>query len=49
MGWKEWLGDKGVALGIDHYGASAPYQEIYQHFGLTVDHIIQTVERMIAK
>ncbi len=33
--WHRWLGGKGIAIGIDHYGASAPAEELAQHFGFT--------------
>jgi transketolase len=35
FGWHRWVGDRGVALGIDHFGASAPAERLYQEFGLT--------------
>ncbi len=35
LGWERWVGDQGAVIGIDHYGASAPYQTIYKNFGLT--------------
>ena len=38
-GWQKWVGAQGVIMGIDRFGASAPYQQIYQHLGLTPDHI----------
>ena len=40
-GWQRWLGGNGVALGVDSFGASAPYKEIYKHFGLTVERIVE--------
>ncbi len=40
MGWREWVGDHGVIIGLDHFGASAPYKEIYTHFGLTSENIV---------
>lgn len=33
--WYRWVGTEGLALGINQFGMSAPYQEIYDHFGLT--------------
>ena len=40
FGWREWIGDDGDVIGINRFGASAPYQDIFQHLGLTVDNII---------
>ena len=37
LGWHRWVGDRGDIMSIEHFGASAPYKEIYQHFGLTVE------------
>src|SRR5260370_786448 len=37
--WSGWVGERGVILGIERFGASAPYQGIYRELGLTVDHV----------
>jgi transketolase len=34
-GWQRWVGDAGRSVGIDHFGASADYQDLYREFGLT--------------
>jgi transketolase len=39
LGWQKWVGDRGVVVGVDRFGASAPYKEIYQHFGLTPERV----------
>jgi transketolase len=39
--WYRWVGDRGDIVGIERFGASAPYQRIYQEFGLTVDEIVR--------
>lgn len=39
MGWKEWVGDRGFAFGIDHFGRSAPATDIAKAFGFTPDNI----------
>ncbi len=49
QGWREWVGERGEILGVDRFGASAPYREIYKHFGLTVDNIISKVKNMIVQ
>src|SRR5205085_3931420 len=41
MSWQRWVGDDGVILGIERFGASAPYKEIYEHLGLTVDKLVE--------
>jgi transketolase len=40
LGWERWVGDKGQIIAVNRFGASAPYQTIYEHFGLTVDAVI---------
>jgi Transketolase len=46
MSWYRWVGDDGEILGIEHFGASAPYKEIYEHFGLTVDKLVEAAKRL---
>jgi transketolase len=48
QGWDRWVGPEGVVLGLDHYGASAPYQDLYRHFGLTADAVIRAVRRLMS-
>jgi len=43
QGWHRYVGDEGKVIGIDHFGASAPYQVIYEKFGLTVEHVLEEV------
>lgn len=47
MSWYRWVGTDGVILGIERFGASAPYKEIYTHFGLTVDKLVETARSLI--
>ena len=35
LGWERHVGDRGIVIGLDRFGASAPYQEIYEHLGIT--------------
>ena len=41
MGWHRWVGPQGQVLGIDHYGASAPANTVFEKFGLTVDNVVK--------
>ena len=46
MGWERYVGD-GLRIGIDSFGASAPIDALYEHFGLTADKITpQIVARL---
>ena len=40
QGWHEWMGDNGAFIGMHSFGASAPIDKLYQHFGITVDAIV---------
>jgi transketolase len=41
QGWERYLGDRGVFLGMDRFGASAPYKRLYKEFGLTADRVVE--------
>ena len=45
--WKKYIGTEGLAFGIDTFGKSAPYKEIYKYFGLTVQNISQKAKKLI--
>ncbi len=47
--WKKYIGDDGLAFGIDNFGKSAPYQDIYKHFGLTSGNIANKTKNFIRK
>ena len=46
MSWYRWVGSEGVILGIDRFGASAPYADIYKGLGLTVDKLVEAATRL---
>jgi len=45
--WEKYVGTKGVALGINKFGESAPYKEVYNHFNLTSNKIVTLVQKML--
>jgi transketolase len=45
--WYRWVGDKGVVLGIERFGASAPYRRIYQELGLTVENVVRKAKELL--
>ena len=47
--WRKYIGENGMSFGIDNFGKSAPYKEIYEHFGLTSKNIVKKVKEMINK
>jgi transketolase len=40
MSWYRWVGSNGVVLGLTRFGASAPYEKIYEHLGMTVQKVV---------
>jgi transketolase len=40
MGWGQWVGQQGYVIGLDRFGASAPYKTIFEHLGFTVDNVV---------
>ena len=49
MSWYRWVGDNGVVLGVERFGASAPYERIYEELGITVDKLVGAAERLVAE
>ena len=47
MSWYRWVGDNGIVLGIDRFGASAPYEKIYEELGISVDKLVDAAERLV--
>ena len=47
--WKKYLGGKGMSLGIDRFGESAPYKEVYKHLNLSVEKIMTTIQEQLRK
>jgi transketolase len=47
FGWSRWVGDNGIAIGIDTFGASAPGPTNMEKFGLTADKVVQAVKKVV--
>ena len=47
MSWYRWVGSNGVVLGVERFGASAPYETIYTNFGLTVEKVIEAARTLV--
>ena len=45
FGWREYIGDRGVAIGIDRYGASAPGELVLEKLGITAAAVVEAVQR----
>ncbi|MCH9022862.1 MAG: transketolase, partial [Planctomycetes bacterium] len=47
QGWDKWLAPNGVFIGIDRFGASAPYKTIYKNLGLTPENVANTAKKLL--
>ncbi|MGB1049534.1 MAG: transketolase [Rhodothermales bacterium] len=47
MGWERWIGAAGSSVGIDHFGASAPAEELFARFGFTSDNVAAHVRKVL--
>ena len=47
MGWSKYIGDKGLALGIDHFGASAPCEKLAEEYGFTAEAVAKNVAKYL--
>jgi transketolase len=43
QGWREYVGDSGVIISLDHYGASASASQLFTEFGFTVENVVAQV------
>ena len=48
FGWERILGPDGVFIGMTGYGASAPAEELYRHFGITADAVVAAVRKRLS-
>jgi len=44
LGWERWTGPDGDFIGMTGFGASAPSQDLYAHFGITPEAVVETVK-----
>jgi transketolase len=47
FGWERWVGDRGLVIGLDHFGASAPAATLFQEFGFTPARIAAAVRSLV--
>ncbi len=47
--WKKYVGNNGIAFGIDEFGKSAPYKDIYKYFGLESTNIKNITKKLLNK
>ena len=49
MGWHRYVGAGGVVVGLERFGASAPYQILYEKFGLTAAVVLEKARELLSK
>ena len=47
IGWERYAGVDGISIGVDTFGASAPYQRIYQEYGLTAERVAEAAGSLV--
>jgi transketolase len=47
--WRLFAGDASASIGVDHFGASAAYQKIYQEFGITAERVSAAARDSLAR
>ena len=48
-GWREWVGDAGEIIALDHFGASASAGHLFKEFGFTSENVASAAKKSIAK
>jgi transketolase len=48
LGWQKYTGDQGRSIGLDTYGASAPYQVLAEQYGFTPAHVVSVAQELLA-
>jgi transketolase len=48
-GWHAFVGDQGKIIGVDRFGASAPAPQLFEHYGLTVENVADTLRAVSGK
>jgi transketolase len=47
MSWYRWVGDRGVVMGIEGFGTSAPAKDLFPHFGLTPERVVERAQALL--
>ena len=48
MGWTKYIGEKGIFIGMNSFGASGPASELYKHFGITSDAVVNAAKKQLS-
>jgi transketolase len=48
-GWRRWVGLDGAVVGVDRFGASAPYQTLFRELGVTADAVVEGARHLVGR
>jgi transketolase len=48
LGWDRWIGPDGIFIGMKSFGESAPYQKLYEHFGITAKAVVEAAKSRLS-
>jgi transketolase len=49
FGWRQFVGDRGEIISLEHYGASAAYEKLYEEFGITPERVVQAARLSLSR
>ncbi len=49
FGWDRWIGPEGRFVGMRTFGESGPYKDVYEHFGITAQHVAEIGRELVSK
>jgi transketolase len=49
QGWHRYVGEGGLVVAMNRFGASAPYKTLFEKLGFTADHVVEKVLELMAK
>jgi len=49
IGWEHYVGSEGKIIGLDHFGASAPGEILFEKFGFTPENVVATAKQLLMK
>jgi transketolase len=47
LAWARYVGDGGSVIGLDRFGASAPYKVLFEQFGFTVENVVERARTLV--
>ena len=48
-GWEKYVGSNGFSVGMDTFGKSAPIKDLYQHFDISSNKVVELAKKLLGK